>query len=650
MLSKKTWMRTHTGPGKGLVIGLAMLVIAAGAGGAGGAIASVPMPDKKPPHTIRISQSAKSGIPRKAETESLLHYGTPGLPRAKPMPKGTEPLSRADIVLYRKIFALQSTGDIAGADRLLDQLGDFRLRGHVLYQRYLHPTAYRSSFEELRNWMDLYADYPGASKIYKLALSRKPKTYTGRVRAPETGKTLRGWLEAHASRSQDYSSERTRTKAQSREVAALEKKVKVKIRKGSADAAWQLVKDAPAGLLDDVESDRLSAQIAAAYMYEGELDTALAIAGRSIRRSGVQVPEAGWVAGLLYWRRGAYALAADRFEMAAKSPYASGWTRTAAAFWASRAHMQSKNFHAMETWMEEAAKYPRTFYGLIATRALGRDLGLDLTLPEFSDRYMKRLVSLPAGFRAVSLVEAGQFHLAESELKQINPGNDRELQEALLAYTEEVGLPSLAMRLANALPNPNGGLYDGALYPLLPWEPKDGYTIDRALIHAIIRQESRFNPDAESRSGATGLMQLMPTTASYVAGDRRLKQKSGRHLLKDPVRNIDIGQEYLESLLAMDSVGDDLFSLTVAYNAGPGNLNRWKRQLGSVTEDPLLFIESIPVAETRAYVEKVLANFWIYRHRLGQPTPSLEAIAKGNRARYAALDDDETALRLASTR
>jgi hypothetical protein len=61
--------------------------------------------------------------------------------------------------------------------------------------------------------------------------------------------------------------------------------------------------------------------------------------------------------------------------------------------------------------------------------------------------------------------------------------------------------------------------------------------------------------------------------------------------------------------------------------------------LGSI-EDPLLFVESIPVAQTRAYVERVLANYWIYRLRLGQKTPTLDAVAEGKWARYVSLDQD----------
>ena len=77
--------------------------------------------------------------------------------------------------------------------------------------------------------------------------------------------------------------------------------------------------------------------------------------------------------------------------------------------------------------------------------------------------------------------------------------------------------------------------------------------------------------------------------------------------------------------------------LTVAYNGGPGNLRKWIRELTENT-DPLFFIESIPARETRGFIEGVLTNLWIYRHRLGQDTPSLDAAASGKWPVYQGLE------------
>jgi soluble lytic murein transglycosylase-like protein len=83
----------------------------------------------------------------------------------------------------------------------------------------------------------------------------------------------------------------------------------------------------------------------------------------------------------------------------------------------------------------------------------------------------------------------------------------------------------------------------------------------------------------------------------------------------------------------------DLFRTAAAYNAGPGNLRKWERNVPH-GNDPLLFIESLPSRETRAFVERILTNLWIYRDRLGQESPSLDDIVAGRWPRYEALDSD----------
>ena len=130
-------------------------------------------------------------------------------------------------------------------------------------------------------------------------------------------------------------------------------------------------------------------------------------------------------------------------------------------------------------------------------------------------------------------------------------------------------------------------------------------------------------------------MQLMPRTASYIAGDRSLIYKSGQERLYDPSFNMELGQNYVDHLMTK-AVDGDLFHLAAAYNGGPGNLRRWKRDVA--IEDPLLFIESIPNRESRDFVEKVLTNFWVYRARLGQPAPSREKVAAGELPLYEAID------------
>lgn len=505
-----------------------------------GAPDSTPAPERKPEHRAARETAAE-------KTEAAMKI--PAV--AVPVEAMRAPLSDRDAALYKKIFTAQESGDWTGADSLIPQLGDKRLLGHVLYQRYMHPTAYRAQFEELRDWLSVYADHPGAQRLYALALARMPSGG------------------------------------------------------GSAD----LRKPAPAGKLR------------------------LPVSALPGEHRSAQSALTNWVRGMNAWRNENYKNAAHYFGSTADGENVSDWTRAAAAFWASRAHMRAGNLKEVSPWLRRAAQYPRTFYGLIATRALGESFDFNWKLPDFTGARYERLVSIPQGARAVALAAAGQQDRAEEELRMIDPGDDGELREAMLSFAAQARIPALAMELAHAIPARDGGVYDAALYPLMPWKPKDGFKVDPALIHAIMRQESKFDPEALSHRGARGLMQIMPMTARHVVAKRDLvEEDGGADSLRDPQANLEIGQHYIEELLDQSTVDRDLFSLAIAYNAGPGNLSRWKSRLRHVT-DPLLFIESLPASETRAYVERVLANYWIYKLRMGQSVPTLDAVAAGQWAR-----------------
>ncbi len=257
-------------------------------------------------------------------------------------------------------------------------------------------------------------------------------------------------------------------------------------------------------------------------------------------------------------------------------------------------------------------------------------------MPELNDELVQTLASVPAGKRALALLDAEHPELAEQEMRQINPGADRRMQEAMMAFVNAAGEPALEMRLGSGLQDEKGKLYDAALYPDAPWRPEGGWKVDKALVYAFIRQESKFEAAVSNKSsGAAGVMQLMPATAMTMA--RMLGAHVERDQLGEPAVNIRLGQRYLQLLLQDDGVKNNLFKLAVAYNAGPGKLARWERTV-NYENDPLLFIESIPVAETRLFVERVLTNYWIYRLKYKQSTDSLEMVASGEWPMYMTMD------------
>jgi soluble lytic murein transglycosylase len=149
-------------------------------------------------------------------------------------------------------------------------------------------------------------------------------------------------------------------------------------------------------------------------------------------------------------------------------------------------------------------------------------------------------------------------------------------------------------------------------YPQLPLssELRHNWT----MIHAITRQESRFDRTAVSPAGALGLMQLMPATARETAGKVGTAYRV-TGLTNDPDYNLLLGSAYFSNLL--DAWGGNHVLSVASYNAGAGNVRRWIRENGDPRMpgvDVVEWIESIPIYETRNYVKRVLANAVVYEH------------------------------------
>lgn len=398
------------------------------------------------------------------------------------------------------------------------------------------------------------------------------------------------------------------------------KAVTSELRKSRPTYALKLLENDPlARKLKNSEFDRIRALIAQSYLMEGKIAQASKLADAAASRSGKHAPLAGWVAGQAAWRKGDYSKAEKMFGLTAKSPVASAWLSSGGAYWAARSASRNGNTDAVTEWHAISAQHPRTFYGLISLRVLGDRFEFNWETPHLSSSDKKALGLDLKVSAALRLSRDGELSAAITTLGTSKWMKTNENRRALLAYFQLRKDPALTLFLARNTKDRQGRFYDTALYPESPWQPKMGYEVDKALIHALIRQESRFNPYAVSSTGAKGLMQIMPTTASYVTN-------GSVGSLSHPETNMTVGQKYVKYLLNDKAVNNDLFKMAIAYNAGPGNLSRWTKELKDI-DDPMLFIESIPSGETRAFVERVMVNYWIYRMRMGQDIPSLDAIA-----------------------
>jgi soluble lytic murein transglycosylase len=336
-----------------------------------------------------------------------------------------------------------------------------------------------------------------------------------------------------------------------------------------------------------------------------------------------------WRLGLAYWRVGMTGKAAQQFEIVAVDEDASDWAKAAGAFWAARSHLKNRQPGKVSQWLKAAAAHPRTFYGQIARRALGMESGLVWAAAPSDDDALRALEETRGGARTFALLQIGMPDLAEDELYLLLRRNDEvDHSPAVMMIAQQAGLPSVSMRIAVAFEAKFGLLKDAALYPVPSWRPEGGFTVDPALLFALMRQESAFNPRAESPVGAAGLMQLMPGTAVALAEEGFDFVGADKKALFDPVFNLTLAQRYVAQLLKDPNVKGDLMMLAIAYNAGPGNLAKYRAQAGEDL-DPLLFIESIPGRETRQFIERVLTNYWVYQQRFAQSSPSLDALASG---------------------
>lgn len=551
-------------------------------------------------------------------------------------------LGAEDEERYRAIFALQEAGKMSEADALIPQIENPILLGYVFEQRYMHPTAYRSSYSELARWLSSYADHPAAPRVYRLAMRRRPQG--ARPQRPvsrrwrtSTGVPLTPALQA------DYD---RLSASRRRQVARIEGRIRYLLAKDRPTQALNYLNDPRQfNVLTSRQTDRVRGWIAESYYVNGKLSDAQKLAETAANRSGNAALMANWTAGLVNWRKGSTEKALRYFSVVAEEPNQETSLRAAGAFWAARSALGVGKADEALRYLEIASAYPLTLYGQLALGQLGRDPGiawdgLRLAAEDAADLMERN----PRLARAAALTEIGRAEDASLEIRYAHGELKKDDDRDLLAFAASLNATSAQVHIAEAIGirEQNNPELWSALYPVPDdLEPTGGFTIDQAVLFGLIRQESKFMTNAESRVGAAGLMQLMPRTASYISGDRRLalsRTKASKKLF-DPSYNMQLGQSYVNMLLTEYNNGrGDLFEMALSYNWGPGNFSRWKRRSG-ITDD-LLMLESVPNKEARHFVDVVMTNIWVYRDRLGQPAPARDAVAAGNKPLYQSVSSD----------
>jgi len=363
-------------------------------------------------------------------------------------------------------------------------------------------------------------------------------------------------------------------------------------------------------------------RVAWSYYIENDDASARRLAARALEtgsRSDWAV-QAHWTNGLASWRQNDPQAAAISFaEVANRASTAD--MRAAGAYWAARAWMNAGEPAKVAPLMKQAARQEDSFYGMLARETLGIAAPRAAPAAEANRSALRRLGQEPAIKAALALHEIGETGLADELLRRQAEIGGRRDYDAVVGLAASLDLPATQLWLAQH--GPAGSQPDSfALFPRPQWTPAGGWRVDPALVFAHMLQESNFRADAVSPAGARGLMQVMPGTARDIAG------AGGADRLFNPATNMEYGQRYLEQLRDMSATGGLLPKVMAAYNAGPAPVQRWNSEVRD-GGDPLLFMESLPYYETRAYVNIVMRNYWMYQLRDGGKAEALTAMAEG---------------------
>lgn len=354
-------------------------------------------------------------------------------------------------------------------------------------------------------------------------------------------------------------------------------------------------------------------------MREGRMQEAYRIASQHFLSAGSRFNELEWFAGWLALRKLNDASRAlrhfERFQAGVQTPISLG----RAGYWLGRAHAKLGSPRAARRAYEAAARYQTSYYGQLAAEEAGIAPDTALVATRSSD-WRSGPASAEPMLRAAALFQAAgepgrvwQFltHMAAEPGQSANLG-------AIAQAALDFGRPHVAVRVAKIAAR-RGQVIMPAYYPLTPLA-KFPSRLATEVALSIARQESEFNQIAVSPAGARGLMQLMPATAKLVARDLGISYSRGR-LTSDWQYNAQLGTHYFQGL--MSRFGNAIPLAAAGYNAGPHRVDRWVGQYGDPRTgrvDMIDWVETIPFAETRNYVMRVMEGLHVYRSRLaGRP-------------------------------
>jgi peptidoglycan lytic transglycosylase len=394
-------------------------------------------------------------------------------------------------------------------------------------------------------------------------------------------------------------------------------------RRNQDEDAWKMLADTPAGSTPLADADERWTErhiMTRDALKTGKYDLAYRLVSRHGMETGGNFADAeflaGWIA-LRFLKKPEWAL--DHFRSLA-SGVNLPISKARAYYWLGRTYQDLGQTADAVTSYRKAAEARETFYGQLALARIQDQPTLVLKdttwkptrqdLSAFDSDERIAAIKLLA-----DLNDRDRFRLFAVRIASDTP--NAEHLELLAQLMNTLNDPAMAVRVGK-IASYSGIVLPSRLAPTMPLPkyPGKGIEPDSALVLGLTRQESEFDPKAVSGAGARGLMQIMPASAKKVAAAHGVPYKLA-DLVAKPQYNMQLGMAAISDYL--DHWGGSYVLAIASYNAGPGNVTRWIEANGDPrdpTVDPIDWIESIPFAETRNYVQRVLENVEIYRSRL----------------------------------
>ncbi len=340
---------------------------------------------------------------------------------------------------------------------------------------------------------------------------------------------------------------------------------------------------------------------------------AYVLASAHRQKEGFPMAQAEWVSGFLAlqflnknWE------AFEHFEKlyhATESPI----SRARGAYWAGLASERLGHPDVAAQWFEKAATHTETFYGQMAAEKTGQAARVQFTAGG-GGSVQPTIKALQASASELGRMkktdETALFLRHLADISQSAADFKSSAQTA-----SRLGYPHIAIAIVQKAAR-KGYKMNGLAYPERAHDLRQIRDVEWALIHGLIRQESRFDQYAVSRAGARGLMQLMPATAREAARKMGMRHQKA-WLTSKPDHNLKLGSYYIQKMT--DRYGGHYAMALAAYNAGPGRVDNWIKIYGDPRTDEIdliTWIELIPIYETRNYVQRVLEAVYVYRQKL----------------------------------